>query len=333
MKKFQHRFILGFLVALLAASSLWGAAGAVSDSPAQIAEGLRAALVQAQLSLTSDPSASAQLVKEAQAAYRDGLSDAISASNPEANLRVNSAFEDLIDSVSSGDAASFAAARAQVWTGILAGSYSIVEDAIQNGDGRTAQEWLPLREFRTATRFSRPNVGATITVESFISGDISAEETLLSVRADVLDTYQARLAESLQDLQTADANGFALRRAELAALAEGYFFILSPAYLEQRGSTSLEEAQIAFHDLRLSAIDSPEEFNENLGIVENALNNFRAAPLSPAEQSRRAGQVLRFLSLVPVEYGRGVLDGRVTQDIEISTSPDATKIIGWMLIW
>ena len=39
--------------------------------------------------------------------------------------------------------------------------------------------------------------------------------------------------------------------------------------------------------------------------------------MSPAEQSRRAGQLLRFLSLVPVEYGRGVVDGRVTQDIEI----------------
>ena len=317
MKRIQHRFIGALLLAMLAASSIWGAAGAVSDAPAQIAETIRASLVQAQLSLTSDPTASAQLVKEAQAAYQTGLSDAISVSNPEADLRISSAFGSLTDNVSSGDAASFAAARAQVWTGILSGSYSIVEDGIQNGDGRTAQEWLPLREFRTATRFSRPNVGATVTLKSFISGDTPVEDALLSVRADVLDTYQARLAESLQDLQTADANGFALRRAELAALAEGYFFILSPAYLEQRGSTSLEEAQIAFHDLRLSAIDSPEELNENLGIVENALNNFRAAPLSPAEQSRRAGQVLRFLSLVPVEYGRGVLDGRVTQDIEI----------------
>ena len=51
--------------------------------------------------------------------------------------------------------------------------------------------------------------------------------------------------------------------------------------------------------------------------MEDRLNNFRAAPLSPAEQSRRAGQLLRFLSLVPVEYERGVIDGPVTKDLEI----------------
>jgi high-affinity iron transporter len=317
MKKIQHRFVAAMLLTVLAASNIWGAAAASSDSPAQNAERIRAALVEAQLSLASDPSASAQLVTEAEASYQTGLAEAIAISNPEADRRVNAAFEDLTDSISRGDGTSFAARRARVWTGILAGSYSIVEAAILRDDGQTAQEWLPLREFRTATRFSRPNAGATVAVENFISGDPSAQDTLLAVRADVLDTYQARLAESLQDLQTADANGFASRRAELGALAEGYFFILSPAYLEQRGSASLQNAQAAFHDLGRSAMEAPEELNENLAIVENTLNNFRAAPLSPAEQSRRAGQVLRFLSLVPVEYGRGVADGRVTRDIEI----------------
>ena len=317
MKTIQYRFMLATLVAMLAASTILGVARAVSDSPAQIAEGIRTSLVQAQLSLTNNPHGSAQLVKEAESAYQTGLSDSIAASDPEAHQRVVSSFEDLSDSVSRGDATFFAAARAHAWTGILAGSYSIVEDAIRNGDGLTAQKWLPLREFRTATRFSRPNVGATVTVESFVSGNISTEDALLSVRADVLDTYQARLNESLHDLTQADANGFASRRSELAALAEGYFFILSPAYLEQRGNTSLVETQAAFTHLRTSAVENPYPLDEKLAVVEAALNNFRAAPLSPAEQSRRAGQLLRFLSLVPVEYGRGVANGRVTKDIGI----------------
>ena len=317
MKKIQHRFLIALLITLLAASNSLGAARAVSNAPAQIAESIRSVLLQAQLSLTNDPGAAAKLVQEAEAAYEAGLAGFISASNPEAHMRVTSAFAALKDGVSSSDTVAFAAARSQAWTGILDGSYAIVEEAIRNGDGRTAQTWLPLREFRTATRFSRPNVGATVTVESFISGTTSTDDALLAVRADVLDTYQARLSESLQDLQTADANGFAARRAELAALAEGYFFILSPAYLEQRGGTALQEAQTAFHDLSSSAIDTSRQLDEKLVVVENALDNFRAAPLSPAEQSRRAGQLLRFLSLVPVEYGRGVVDGRVTQDIEI----------------
>ena len=316
MQKLLNRFLISILISMLAASNVSEAVFAVSIAPAQTAESIRASLVQAQLSLASD-SVSADLVQEAETAYETVLSAKISTANPDAHLRIVSAFEDLAESTSRRNATSFAAARAQIWTGILAGSYAIVDDAIQNGDGLTAQTWLPLREFRTATRFSRPNVGATVAVERFVSGDISADDVLLSVQADVLDTYQARMTESLHDLTTADNNGFTSRRAELAALAEGYFFILSPAYREQRGSESLSAVQVAFSDLRTSAIDNPQLLDDRLVTVENALNNFRAAPLSPAEQSRRAGQVIRFLSLVPVEYGRGVVDGRVTRDIEI----------------
>jgi high-affinity iron transporter len=220
MKKIQHSFFIAVLVATFVASNILGAARAVSDSPAQIAEYIRSSLLEAQLSLTNDSEATALFVKDAKIAYRTSLSDSITVSNPDAHLRITSAFEALGESIRRGDATSFAAARAQAWTGILAGSYSIVEEAIQSGDGLTAQKWLSLREFRTATRFSRPNVGATVTVESFISGNTSANDALLSVRADMLDTYQARLTESLHDLQTADVNGFALRRAELATLAE-----------------------------------------------------------------------------------------------------------------
>jgi high-affinity iron transporter len=317
MTRFQHRLFIAILIVMLAALNLLGVASAASSSPAQAAELIRASLVQAQLSLTGDPNASAVLVQEAETTYRTTLSDEIAAVNPDAHLRILSAYEALTDSVSRGDNVSFAAARAQIWTGILAGSYTIVENAIQNGDGSTAQAWLPVREFRVATRFSRPNVGATRAVDGFVEGTVSAEDALQSMRADVLDTYQARMTEALRDLATADANGFAVRRAELAALAEGYFHTLAPAYLEQRGEASLANTQEAFADLRVTAIDDSQILVEKLTIVESVVNNFRAAPLSPEEQSRRAGQLLRFLSLVPVEYERGVAEGRVTLDLEI----------------
>ena len=54
-----------------------------------------------------------------------------------------------------------------------------------------------------------------------------------------------------------------------------------------------------------------------LGAVERSLAGFRAAPLAPDELLSRAGQVERFLRLVPIEYGRGVSDGRVTLAFEI----------------
>ena len=44
---------------------------------------------------------------------------------------------------------------------------------------------------------------------------------------------------------------------------------------------------------------------------------FRAAPLAEAEQARRAGQLTRFLGLIPIKYARGVSNGVVTVPIEI----------------
>ena len=91
------------------------------------------------------------------------------------------------------------------------------------------------REFRQATRFSRPDADATLAVARLVAGEVDAGYASDAVRADLLDTYQARLNEALSDLPAADAQGFASRRAEAAGLAEGYFAILAPAYEEQRG--------------------------------------------------------------------------------------------------
>jgi len=135
MQKFHNRLSMAFLIAAFAASNFFGTAFAAFVSPAQTAESIRASLLQAQLSLTHDPNVSAALVQEAEASYQTGLSASISVSHPDAHFRILSAFEDLTNSTSSGDITIFAAARAQVWTGILAGSYAIVDDAIQSGDG------------------------------------------------------------------------------------------------------------------------------------------------------------------------------------------------------
>ncbi len=311
------RHLAAALLVCLVASLPLEAAFATQIPPAQTAESIRAALVQAQLTLASDPAATIATVQQAQSDYQTLFEETLAISAPQANARVLDGFELLTTSTEANDSASFAAARAQVWTAILAGGYATVEGSLNAGDGLTAQTWLPVREFRTATRFSRPNADATLAIEGFAEGTVSREDAILALHADLLDTYQARLSESLRALATADANGFASRRAELAALVEGYFFILAPAYAEQRGAEAAADARTAFAALRASSITNPQLLNEKLEIVDELLTNFRAAPLSPSEQSRRAGQLLRFLYLVPVEYGRGVADGRVTRSLEI----------------
>jgi len=292
--------------------SLWAA----EPVPAQLAETMRTVLVQAQITFTSDPNSTQQALVMAQSTYAGDFAATLRRADTTADARVSAGLNGAQEAIQHGDAAAFAAARAQVWTALLAGSYAVVQQAVQQENGELAQRWLPVREFRTATRFARPAADATVAIDHLVAKTLTPAETQLALSADLLDTYQARLNEVLADLVNAENNGYAMRLAEHAALAEGYFFILAPAYVEQRGATELQSAQQAFAALLAAAIDG-QPIASVLTDVETALHNFRAAPLSADDQARRAGQLLRYLSLVPVEYGRGVVNGQVNRALEI----------------
>lgn len=283
-------------------------------APAEAAERLRAALFSAQRQLLVGEDAAAAL-QEAEHAYAT-LSVQLETGAPEANQRFSDGFALMQSAARSADAPAFAAARSQTWTALLAGSYSIVEQALLAGDLEQARAWLLVREFRTATRFARPNADATRALQDVASGEMDTETALQFLRADLLDTYQARLGEALRELEAADASGFTVRRAQLAGLAQGYFALLAPAYSEQRGASAANAASNQFDALVAASLASAP-MHEDLAAAQAALVGFRAAPLSPAEQARRAGQLLRYINLVAVEYGRGVVDGRVTLQFEI----------------
>lgn len=287
---------------------------ASGPAPAEAAERLRSALFSAQRELLAGKDAGAAL-QDAESAYAT-LSVELEAHAPEADQRFSDGFVLMQSAVRSADAVAFAAARSQTWTALLAGSYRIVEQALLAEDLEQARAWLLVREFRTATRFARPNADATRALQDVAVGEMDVETALQFLRADLLDTYQARLGEALRELATADVSGFTVRRAELAGLAQGYFALLAPAYGEQRGAPAANAASTAFAALLDASLGTTPLDNE-LAAVQTALDGFRAAPLSPAEQARRAGQLLRYVNLVAVEYGRGVADGRVTLQFEI----------------
>lgn len=258
----------------------------------------------AQVRLMISPESARAPLERAERAY---TALGLAGLEPAAHTRIQNALGRAAQAVQGGDEATFAAAKAQVWTALLGAGLELTTEAIEAGDARTASAWLALREFRQATRFSRPDADATLALRRWQAGE-SHEQPLEVVRADLLDTYGARLDETLADVAAAREQGFAVRAAEAAALAQGYFAILTPSFREQRGAAALGEAQTAFS--RLAQGDAVEP-------VRAVLAGFRAAPLSEGEQGRRAGQLLRFLSLVPVEYARGVRGGVVTVDLEV----------------
>lgn len=287
-------------------------------APWEAAQQVRQRLFAAQRAATAAPADARQLVAQAHAAYRATLEAPIQAAAPAMAALLDQQLAAAESAAAAGDARALAAARSRVWAGLLGGSQAVVERAIAGGDGATARSWLLLREFRTATRFARPGADATLAVEGLLAGQRTADDALAAVRADMLDTYQAQLLDALADADQALSRRFGARQAEQAGLAAGYFAILAPIYGEQRGAEARKEIEARFEGLVTAAVGGDEAaFTEARGAIDGALKGFRAAPLSAAEQARRAGQLLRYIALVPVEYTRGVRDGVVIKDIEI----------------
>ncbi|MFN4294348.1 MAG: FTR1 family protein [Thermoflexales bacterium] len=302
--------VLAIALALPSARA-WAAA---FRPPSDAAEDIRSALVAAQIE--PDREAAIASVLEARTAYLRDLAPVIVAHAPSLHALINRRFDDALAALRSSEMAGYARARAGIWTALLEASYRIVIDATRAGDVGTAQGWLPLREFRRSTRFARPDAEATLALEGLARGTTTSEAAIQAVNADLFDTYQARMFAALNDIADAHARGFAARQVELAALAAGYFDILAPAYREQRGEAALVEALAAFEALNQAVLEGREVASATQRI-QAMLRGFRAAPLSPTEQMRRAGQMMRYFKLVPIEYGRGIRNGAVAVDLEI----------------
>jgi high-affinity iron transporter len=302
------------LLAVLAAASLAGVAQASSTpvAPWRAAEQVRDGLSDAEVALVLGGRGDAVAdVDGAEAAAARLL-----AGRPGDLAEARVALDDARTAVRSGHARRFAAARARAWTTILRASFAESAAAAARGDASAASRWLLVREFRPPTRFSRAAADATLALDRLERGQVRPVAAAGRVRADLLDTYDGRLRASLDGVRQSTLAGFDARRAEAAASAAGYWSIVRPAFLSQRGAAASAAASAAFAGLVAETV-AGRSGSAQLARVERALEGFRAAPLTDAEQLRRAGQLQRFLELVPIEYGRGVDDGRVTRDFEI----------------
>lgn len=215
-----------------------------------------------------------------------------------------------------GNANQLAVAKGQLRTAMLWGSYQATLDAIQGNNVELAQQWLLLRDFRPSTRFDRPGADATLALTELESGQIDVETTLDRVQADLLDTYQGKLLESLE--KASDSSQFFSRRSESAGLAQGYWRILATSFAEQVGAKVAQDIDKKFEVLASATIaeDKPA-IQSNIAAIRDSIQNFRAAQLSQDELVRRTGQLIRYISLVPVEYDRGVEGGEIFLAFEI----------------
>ena len=297
-----------FVVAFAALALASTPARAADRSPSQAADTVNQRLFDAQTELVlSGPKQAAKDAAQAEQAYDGELKETLAKADPAADKAIEQALDDAEAAAAKGDRSQLAAARGATRAGLFKGSYTVTLEATGKGDATTAKSWLLLREFRTATRFTRPGAEGTTALSQLGRGTLSAAKAQQAVRKDLLDAYQARLRELLTDIGDGVKKNLPERQAEASAQARGYFEILAPRYTEDRGQAATEQARAAFAGL-------PQTLDQ----AGKSLEGFTAAPFTAEEAARRAQQLLQFLELVPVEYGRGVKDTHVTRDFEIT---------------
>jgi high-affinity iron transporter len=211
-----------------AADAPWKEAGRVTDG-----------LFDAQTELVLDgPDAASKDVAHARGAYDGDLRDTLRTADPAADEAITGGLRDAAKAVRDGDQAALASARGATRAGLFRGAYAVITESTARGDAATAKRWLLLREYRTATRFTRPGAHATLALDQLGRGKTSPKAAEQAVAKDLLDAYQARLRELLADARRGIEQDFPARRAEAAAQAAGYFAILAPRYAEDRGAAA-----------------------------------------------------------------------------------------------
>ncbi len=311
----MRRWVLAVVFAL----ALLGPAGANADAeaPWRAAERVRASLFDAQTALLLGEAAP-RSVDAANHAFEASLAAEISHSDAAALHNARSALDGVARAYRAGDAVELAAARGQLVAAIRRGAYAVTLGAVSRGELATARDWILVRDFRKATRFTRPGVDATAALDALAAGDLTPAEARTQVKKDLLDAYQARLNDYLAEAEREADRGFMPALAESAALVRGYWLILDQEYLAQRGEEQRTAADAAFRELEQAAAASRvHEFERRAGDVRERLDGFTAAPFTAEEQVRRAAQLTRFLDLVPIEYDHGTDDGQVTIPFEL----------------
>ena len=295
------------------------AAQATAAEPWQAAQRVEDGVFDAQSALLLDePGSAVRLAERARARLRGSLGRGLRRDAPGSFRAARTALAEAAAAARRGDQVALAAARGRLRAALLNGSYTVTVEAVRAGDAKRAQAWLLIREFRKATRFTRPSVDATVALRRLERRRVGPRRALLSVRKDLLDAYQARLVDQLDLASDAAERGFRARWAQTAAVTAGLWPILAPEYQRARGARSRAAADARFRALEAAARRGDRRaFDAARAGVGRSLDGFTAAPFTREEQARRAAQLTRFLDLVPIEYRDGTDDDRVTIPFEI----------------
>ncbi len=318
VKPVRALLVLFFAISLLA--PLTRDAAAAQDpgqSQAKLATTIKNSLTTAQRSLMLKKTADASSAVSAAEAAAAELGP-LFAVDPSAATDLSAAITRAQTAVANSDELDLSIARGLAWTAILRGAMAEAISAAQHGDADRAASWVLVREFRPTTKFSRPGADATLAIKGMRDGSVTPTDAAAAINADLLDTYQGLLDAALTSAVTAARDGYPISQGQAVGEAAGYWQILAPSFETQRDAATRAQVDATFAAL-LDAVKSGDSaaFTQHESDAATIVESFRATPMSADEQANRAHQLLLYLSLVSVEYGRGVKGNEVVVDIEI----------------
>ena len=226
-------------------------------------------------------------------------------------------FAQAEQAIDDSDLVALAEARSTIWTALLKGSFGVVEISIEQGDVATARQWLLLREYRRATHFARPmptarwlcSIWPPARLLRQVRWWLFAPTYLTAIRHASTKRYVVCQPPTARASPRAASNTRPLRGA-------------TSAYFPTPMKSSKARARWLRPMPRLSNWWQRPTVGMGCKMLGLLCRTFLAAfgplPFTPQEQQRRAGQLLRYLSLVSVEYGRGIRDSQVALDLEIT---------------
>lgn len=290
---------------LIAFLSLWLclAGAALSDSPSQPADALRAALGRIERLAYRPDSPERATAMATELAAAEGAWHGLSARLDAAT--VPEAMAALAAGVAAGDGSRIARARGQVWAGVQAAAMTRGLAVLAAGDARLARDWLLIRDYARAAR----DTAATLALVEAEAGRLDPQEAARIVRDDLLATYAGELKLALSRAQDDLAKAQPVRLAADIGRAEGLSELMSPPLGAALGAEGVARLRA---DLGL-AVDGDAAA---LDRAVRVLAAWSPVALPAAERSRRALLLHRFLGMVWVEYKDGVRDGQVTVALE-----------------
>lgn len=244
--------------------------------------------------------------------YQQDFRPQIETDLPDLVTELDGWFKAAAERVQADDSVGLAIVSNRLWTGLLHVGEAMTLKALEKGDGQSANSWLRLRDPHPSASTSSTRADANGEILALIAGQRQAPDVYSIVQAELMDTYQSRLRDTLTVADESLAPDAALTLAEQTGLAAGYFEIVASAYAADKGEDARKALQADFDQL-VTAVGANDiaTYKTIRPKIDAALADFNAAPITDLELSRAAGKMMRYLMLVPMEYDKGIKDGKI----------------------